>query len=187
MHAARLPANALAGSRVDTSLLFRTSERHPHACVERAGSCRARVDEFCAAMSEVARGLVSSHLHRTTIPRPSPSSEICHRIGQGMSALGKTFDLPCATNGPYRSNPGFHPAPFSERRCHISIHCHRPEGGCRSSATGARELCPGPMRSRHLCPVGSGQGDHQIPQLHQAIPGAGALLGGRRQSRRGGH
>ena len=56
--------------------------------------------------------------------------------------------------------------------------------GCRQSA---RELRQGPMCSRHLCPVGSGKGDHEIPELHGTIARAGALLGGRRQSRSGGY
>jgi len=43
------------------------------------------------------------------------------------------------------------------------------------------------MRSRDLCPVGSGEGDYEIAELHKAIARAGALLGGRRQSQSGGY
>ena len=81
------------------------------------------------------------------------------------------------------SSPRFRHAQVSQRCCHARIHRRRPESGSRSAAKGARELRQGPMRSRHLCPLGSGPGDHEIPELHRAITRAGALLGGRRQSR----
>ena len=39
------------------------------------------------------------------------------------------------------------------------------------------------MRPRHVYPLGSGGGDYEIPELHETITRAGALLGGRRQSK----
>ena len=104
-----------------------------------------------------------------------------------MVASGKTPGLPYAKSNFQRSNPRFRPAQVSQRRCHARIHCRRPEGGSRSAAKDSRELRLGPMRSGYLCPLGSGPGDHEIPQLHQAIARAGALRFGRRQSGGGEH
>ena len=105
--------------------------------------------------------------------------ETCSRIGQGMAALGKTVGPSCGKNVPQRSNPRSSPVQVPKWPRHARIDRRRLESGSPSPAKGTRELCQGPLRARHLCPIGSGEGDHQVPEFYPTVPRARALLGGR--------
>ena len=118
---------------------------------------------------------------------PYPSASFVAESDKAWSLRERRLACPAPKARSQRSSPRFRPAQVSQRCCHARIHHRRPEGGSRSAAKDPRELRLGPMRSGYLCPLGSGPGDHEIPQLHQAIARAGALLSGRRQSDGGEH
>ena len=61
---------------------------------------------------------------------------------------------------------------------HAGVDRRCAESRSRSFTKSTRELCEGPMRPRHVYPLRSGGGDYEIPELHEAIARAGALLGG---------
>ena len=116
-----------------------------------------------------------------------PAASFVAELDKAWSLRERRLACPAPKAKSQRSSPRFHPAQVSQRCCHTRIHCRRPEGGSRSAARDSRELRLGPMRSGYLCSLGSGRGDHEVPQLHQAVARAGALFIGRRQFDGGEH